>query len=44
VRTIYDSTTVVEIFSGEVIFTPQSTAHYGRILDLLWADAIASLQ
>lgn len=37
---IYDSTTVVEIFSGEVIFTLKSTTYYGGVLDQLWHDAV----
>ena len=32
--------TVIEIFSDEVIFTHKSTAHYGRVLDQLWPDAV----
>jgi len=35
-----DSTTVVEIFSGEVIFTLKSTTYCGGVLDQLWHDAV----
>lgn len=31
---------VVEIFSGEVIFTLKSTTYYGGVLDQLWHDAV----
>ena len=37
---IYDSTMVVEIFSGDVIFTLKSTTYYGGVLDQLWHDAV----
>jgi hypothetical protein len=36
---VYDSTTVVEIFSGEVVFTHRATA-YCKVLDRLWSDAV----
>ncbi len=37
---IYDSTMVVKIFSGAVIFTLKSTTYYGGVLDQLWHDAV----
>ncbi len=37
---VYDSTTVVEIFSGEVVFTHRATAYYRKVLDRLWSDAV----